>query len=182
MITERLHQYLKFKKLSFYQVEKTLQVSTGSISGAVKYKRNIGSNVLQKILLVYSDLSAEWLLRGTGDMILKGDQIFKGHKEPYQILSDNWLIDKTLSFFNLKSKNDLISFFERIQGAKSGDVPSENVPDPFEAKVLEVIEKKYGSTLANADELYAMYLQRIMREGEDLLNGDSDHDKKKNQI
>lgn len=178
MITERLHEYFKYKGLSFYVVEKTLQVSTGSISGAVKYKRNIGSKVLQKVLLIYSDLSAEWLLRGTGGMLLDEDSADHEKGANYGAMSDNWLIDKTLSLFNMKSKNDLISFFERIHGTKTKSDSPEKTDDPFERIVLEIIEKKYGSTLANADELYAMYLQQLMREGEDMLNDGTDEIRK----
>ena len=178
MITERLHEYFKYKGLSFYVVEKTLQVSTGSISGAVKYKRNIGSKVLQKILLIYSDLSTEWLLRGTGGMLLDEERADHDKSIIYGAMSDNWLIDRTLSLFNLKSKNDLISFYERIHGTKSKSDRSEQNDDPFERLVLEIIEKRYGSTLANAEELYAMYLQKLMREGEDMLNDDSDEMRK----
>ena len=177
MITERLHEYFKYKGLSFYVIEKTLQVSTGSISGAVKYKRNIGSKVLQKILLVYSDLSAEWLLRGTGSMILDNEKN-QDKSTTYGTLSDNWMIDRTLSLFNLKSKHELISFFERIDGAKHKLDDTEETYDPFETLILEIIEKKYGSTLANVEELYAMYLQKLMREGEDMLNDDSDEIRK----
>ena len=180
MISERLKEYFEFKGISYYEVEKTIQVSTGCISGAVRHKRNIGSNILQKILLVYDDLNAEWLFRGTGNMLLIDQGQTNETSKKYQSLTDNWLIDRMLTFFNLRSKAELIKFFERISGEASGMPNNEEELNDFERKVLEIVEKKYGSTLTNADELYAMYLQKLMREGEELLDQNSPENKKKN--
>ena len=173
MITKRLKEYFEYKGLSYYKVEKTLQVSTGSISGAVKHGRNLGSKVLRKLLIVYPDLSAEWLLRGTGNMLLTSTDRTEGENLRYQMLSNDWLIDKAITFFNLKSKHELISFFERIFKSEAPD-DADNGIDLFERKVLEIIDKRYGSTLENAEELYALYLQTMMREGENLIERDFD--------
>ena len=182
MISQRLKEYFEYKGVSFYVVEKAIQVSTGCISGAVRHKRNLGSNILQRVLLVYPDLSAEWLFRGTGPMILteqpeENEQLLK-----YQALSDHWLIDRMLNFFNFQSKNQLISFFERIHGEGNRYSGADSSFDQFEKMVLEAVEKRYGSTLANADELYAMYLQKIMREGENMLDEDNNENERENSM
>ena len=182
MISDRLKEYFEFKGISYYEVEKTIQVSTGCISGAVRHKRNIGSNILQKILIAYDDLNAEWLFRGTGEMIRSGSNYSDEPGLRYQSLSDNWLIDKMLSFFNLKSKNDLIGFFEKIYGGHSHAEKNNSELSPFDKQVLEVVEKKYGSTLANADELYAMYLQKLMREGEEMIDNNADDNGLENSL
>ena len=174
MISDRLKEYFEFKGISYYEVEKTIQVSTGCISGAVRHKRNIGSNILQKILVVYDDLNAEWLFRGTGEMIRNRSSYSVEPSLRYQSLSDNLLIDRMLSFFNLKSKNELIGFFERIYEGSSHSKKTGSELSPFDNLVLEVVEKRYGSTLANADELYAMYLQKLMREGEEMIDKNTD--------
>ncbi len=161
MITKRLQEYFQFKGLSYYEVEKQIEVSTGSISGAVKQGRNIGSRSLQKILLIYTDLSAEWLLRGEGEMLLTEEK------------TKDWLIDRILIFFGLSSKPELISFFERIYAAEAPGGTQLGGKDPLETLVLEIIERNYGGTLRNAEELYAMYLQKIMREGENMLGDDT---------
>lgn len=181
-ITKRLHEYFQHKGLSYYKIERTLQVSTGSLSGAVKHERNISSKVLQKIFSVYTDLSAEWLFRGRGSMILGESPVKEGEDLDYRMLSSDWLIDRVISFFNFKSKHELISFFERIH---SKDLPSDGEKaelDFFESKVLEIVEKKYGSTLENAEELYALYLQKIMREGENMLKDDLTIEDKENSV
>ncbi len=174
MISERLKEYFEHKDISYYEVEKTIEVSTGCISGAVRHKRNIGSNILHKILLAYEDLSAEWLFRGTGEMLLDNDGFVDRKVTKYDSLTDNWLIDRMLTFFNLRSKNELIGYFERISTRIEPSAEQANNQSPFEMRVLEIVESKYGSTLSNAEELYAMYLQKLMREGEEMLNNDGD--------
>ena len=70
MPLNRLHQFVQFKNLSLNQFEKSLEVSHGSISNAIKNNKSIGSRVIQKILDTYPELSAEWFFRGEGPMIL----------------------------------------------------------------------------------------------------------------
>ena len=169
MITQRLNEYIQYKGLSYYKVEKTLKVSTGSISGAIKRRRSIGSKILQRILLVYPDLSAEWLLRGEGKMLIDERSGTEINNLGYETLTNDWLIDRILLFFNLKSKNELVSFFERIWGEPLSEESEPNKISRFEKTVLEIVEKKYGGVLSNAEELYALYLKQMMREGEDML-------------
>lgn len=73
MITiERFKEYLDAKGIANARAEKDCGFSNGLIGNALKTKTSVGSDKLEKILSVYSDLSAEWLLRGTGSMI-KGE-------------------------------------------------------------------------------------------------------------
>ena len=82
MITiERFKTYLNTKDITNSRAEKDCGLSNGLIGNALKTRSTIGSDKLEKILTAYPDLSAEWLLRGTGSMII-GDgiapeQIFK---------------------------------------------------------------------------------------------------------
>ncbi len=73
MVTiERFKEYLDAKGIANARAEKDCGFSNGLIGNAYKTKTAMGSDKLEKILSVYSDLSAEWLLRGTGTMI-KGE-------------------------------------------------------------------------------------------------------------
>jgi hypothetical protein len=67
---ERLRVYLDSKGIVNARAEKECGLSNGLIGNAVKTLTAVGSDKLEKILSVYSDLSAEWLLRGVGDMII----------------------------------------------------------------------------------------------------------------
>lgn len=70
---ERILQYLDNKgitKYKFYQ-------ETGISNGALSQMKGLSESSIVKILSKYEDLSAEWLLRGEGDMLRSG--IVKEH-------------------------------------------------------------------------------------------------------
>lgn len=65
---ERILQYLDNKgitKYKFYQ-------ETGISNGALSQMKGLSESSIVKILSKYEDLSAEWLLRGEGDMLRSG--------------------------------------------------------------------------------------------------------------
>lgn len=66
---ERFKEYMTYKRLTNYKAEIECGLSNGLIKNALKEGSSLGSDKLEKILSVYPDLSAEWLLRGTGSMI-----------------------------------------------------------------------------------------------------------------
>lgn len=66
-IKERLFQYLDYKSISPTKAEYTLSWGKGALIKA----KSISAEKAGEFLLHFNDLSAEWLLRGTGDMILK---------------------------------------------------------------------------------------------------------------
>ncbi len=87
MITiERLKMYLDAKGIKNAQAEKACGFSNGLIGNALKDSSSIGSDKLERILIIYPDLSAEWLLRGTGEMIVgdgeNPEQLFRALNMP----------------------------------------------------------------------------------------------------
>lgn len=68
--TERLKEYLDYKGIANYRAEVDCGLSNGLLKNALKAGSSLGSDKLEKILDAYPDLSAEWLLRGTGTMII----------------------------------------------------------------------------------------------------------------
>lgn len=64
---ERLQEYLKFKGVSPTSAERTLGWGVGAFTKA----KSITADRAQEFLLFFSDLSAEWLMRGEGEMIRK---------------------------------------------------------------------------------------------------------------
>lgn len=83
MLAERLGQYIITKKISYYSFENSIKASRGSVSKAVKNNKSIGSNVIENILLVYTDLNPVWLLTGKGEMLFanKNSNNFKEASE-----------------------------------------------------------------------------------------------------
>lgn len=69
MVTEKISEYLVAKGISMYAFENAIGASRGSISKAVKENKSIGSQVLENILRVYSDINPDWLLTGRGSML-----------------------------------------------------------------------------------------------------------------
>jgi DNA-binding Xre family transcriptional regulator len=67
----RLEEYVAKRGDNFAQLTKAIGVSVGYFSRMRKVKGSLGAEVLARILMYYSDLSADWLLTGQGTM-LKG--------------------------------------------------------------------------------------------------------------
>lgn len=77
----RFKTYLDSKKIKNAQAERDCGLSNGLIKAALSAGSSFGSDKLEKILNTYPDLSAEWLLRGTGSMLITDginqEQVFK---------------------------------------------------------------------------------------------------------
>lgn len=69
-VLERLNDYIVSKGISMKAFEESVSMSNGSLGKTIKEGNGIRTDKLENILLVYPDLSAEWLLRGVGSMIL----------------------------------------------------------------------------------------------------------------
>lgn len=139
MILNRLGDYLLYKNLSFNKFEKSLSVSHGSISNACKRQKNIGSNVIENILNTYPEISAEWLLRGTGEMLNSDDQTNFTKRDLLDKELNDELIQQAAQFFNFKNRNELQEFLNQ---STNSDMTS-----PLEQMILQVWENKYGQEL-----------------------------------
>lgn len=65
----RIHQFADNQGLSIREIERSIGVTNGLIAGAIRNNREIGSDKVENILQTYEQLSAEWLLRGEGEML-----------------------------------------------------------------------------------------------------------------
>ncbi|MBP3354123.1 MAG: hypothetical protein J6L02_05685 [Bacteroidales bacterium] len=70
MILKRLKEYLDYKGISISAFEKSVGMSNASFSKQLNTGKTIGADKLENILTKYFDLSADWLLRGEGEMII----------------------------------------------------------------------------------------------------------------
>lgn len=73
-MNKRLKQYLSFRGLTVAELEREIGVANGTLGRAVRTGGAIGTDKLEKILSLHSDLSAEWLMRGEGEMIRKAGE------------------------------------------------------------------------------------------------------------
>lgn len=136
MILNRIRDYLLHRDLSFNKFEKSLGVSHGSISNAWKHQRNIGSNVIEKIMATYPEINAEWLLRGTGEMLsADGNEASRTENR----LSDEVLISQMLAYLGLQDRKELQVFLDRSSDS--------DYVNPLERMIMRIWEKKYGREL-----------------------------------
>lgn len=64
-IKDRIQQYIDYKGISIYRLEATAELSKGYWAKT----KSISADVAMRISRIYPDISAEWLLRGEGEMI-----------------------------------------------------------------------------------------------------------------
>lgn len=69
MILDRIKLYIDTKDISIAAFEKSVGMSNASFSKSLKNNGAIGTDKLENILSIYSDISPEWLLTGQGDML-----------------------------------------------------------------------------------------------------------------
>lgn len=105
----RILQYIEYKGVSKYKFYK----QTGLSNGFLDKNTNMGTDKCEKIIDVYSDLNAEWLITGKGQM-LKSDilqdnsESFSHENCPLQPMIENQqkLIDAQSELIN--TQNGLI--------------------------------------------------------------------------
>lgn len=68
-IVERIAQYAENKGLSIRQLEIAVGAGNGTISKAIKDKKDIQAKWIEKILYTYDDIDAVWLATGKGEML-----------------------------------------------------------------------------------------------------------------
>jgi len=83
-----IQQYIDYKGITVYNFEKKLGTRS-TIHKAIKSNSKLRSDILSKIIETFSDIRAEWLLTGEGEMIKETPQ-----KQP--IMSKNSLIKQNI--------------------------------------------------------------------------------------
>ena len=68
--TTRFKAYIDAKGIKNAQAERDCGLSNGLLASALHKNAALGGDKLEQILNAYPDLSAEWLLRGTGEMLV----------------------------------------------------------------------------------------------------------------
>jgi len=66
---QRLGKYIDFKNIKVSVFEKKTGMSNASFGKALKEKRSIGTDKLENILKIYTDINPQWILTGKGPML-----------------------------------------------------------------------------------------------------------------
>lgn len=65
-IKDKIKTYINYKGISVNSFEKSI----GASNGYIRNTNNVSADILARMCQVYDDVSAEWLLRDRGEMIL----------------------------------------------------------------------------------------------------------------
>ena len=77
---ERIFYFAELKKISINKFSTQIGVSNSYFNKMRKNKASVGSDIIEKILRIYPELNAEWLLTGNGD-ILKAEKEMRCEKD-----------------------------------------------------------------------------------------------------
>lgn len=108
MVSERIGEYIEAKGISYYAFENSLGASRGSISKAVKDGKSIGSQMLEKILSVYTDLNPAWLLTGHGDMFTGSGS---DNIRTYKLKTDTTIESQQIPLYDIEAVAGLVPLF-----------------------------------------------------------------------
>lgn len=146
MISERVGQYIDKKGISYYAFENSLGASRGSISKAVKEGKSIGSNVLETIMSIYTDINPNWLLTGQGDMFM-GDDEFLMNREvaTFNLKTDNSLENQQIPLYDIEAVAGLVPLFS----GKANQTPIDYISIPR-------LPKCDGAVYVTGDSMYPL--------------------------
>lgn len=92
-IYQRITLILEDKQLSVNALSKLVEMSQTTLNTQLKGERALSANVVAKVLSVFPDVSAEWVMRGVGTMYHKegdGEEVsYMVAEEPkHEVLAD----------------------------------------------------------------------------------------------
>lgn len=146
MVSERVGQYIAKKGVSYYAFENSIGASRGSISKAVKEGKSIGSQVLENILSVYTDMNPIWLLTGIGEVFIDNPEILQNKKiEAFRLKTDRELENQQIPLYDIEAIAGLVPLF---QDSKSQD-PIDHISIPH-------LPKCDGAVYVTGDSMYPL--------------------------
>jgi phage repressor protein C with HTH and peptisase S24 domain len=146
MVSERIGQYIKKKGISYYAFENSLGASRGSISKAVKEGKSIGSNVLENIMSIYTDINPNWLLTGQGKMFLEQDNFLENrHLTTFQLKTDYSIESQQIPLYDIEAVAGLVPLFN-----------DSNVKQPIDYISIPRLPKCDGAVYITGDSMYPL--------------------------
>lgn len=122
MILERIKEYIDFKKLAVSAFERSIGMSNASFGKSLKNGGAIGTDKLENILNIYTDINPVWLLTGKGDMLV-GEK--NSTSEPIDVNAGNYFIEKIAQQAEeIGSLKERIKQLERTKDTSAWDAPT----------------------------------------------------------
>ena len=145
MVSERLGLYLEKKGISFYAIENSLKAGRGTISKAVKERKSIGSNLLENILSLYSDLNPSWLLTGEGHMLRNESSFEATSIQAYPLRSDHSVHYQQIPLYDIEATAGLVPLFTE----STNNIPLDHITIPN-------LPKCDGAIYVTGDSMYPL--------------------------
>ncbi|WP_282055066.1 hypothetical protein [Maribacter luteus] len=173
MLLERINIFLDYSNLSYNKFEKSINASRGTISRALKHNKTIGSNVVESILDVYPNLSAEWLLRGKGEMIIANEH--SKEVNPSRLDLEKERVGHMIDFYDMIEESKLVEVIQKLYNNHQDKIEESHSHDFLEHFVLRTWEKKYGAELKHINRMLEIFyrerMERVVKnEEQDLQN------------
>ena len=120
---QRLDQYIAYSGLNDNRLTVQAGLKVGIINSARKRNKGIGSENIEKILLVRKDLNARWLLTGEGEMLAEDSSQAEPNLVEY-LKKQNSELNEKIKQLNqeIKQLNQEISQLNRELGKKEGQI------------------------------------------------------------
>lgn len=92
---DRLKQFMDYKSITAGELADVLEVQRSNISHILNGRNKPGASFIEKLLVIYNDLNARWLLTGEGDMTigLKSGEISKEEEKDKKKIEDSHIKD-----------------------------------------------------------------------------------------
>lgn len=69
LMKDRIKQYIEYKGITAGELAVMLEVQRSNISHILNGRNKPGASFIEKLLVVFPDLNARWLLTGNGNMV-----------------------------------------------------------------------------------------------------------------
>jgi len=145
MLNSQIDIFIRHLNISYNEFERSINAGRGSISGAIKNSRNLGSNIVENILQTYPELNADWLLRGTGKMLKKSDDRLHEPNEKYLLRTDNVTDMQAIPLYNLEATAGLVELFQHV-----------NEKTPIDYLSIPNLPKCDGAVFVTGDSMYPL--------------------------
>ncbi|TPD71905.1 S24 family peptidase [Flavobacterium microcysteis] len=146
MVSERVGEYMAKKGISYYAFENSIGASRGSISKAVKDGKSIGSQVLENILAVYTDLNPTWLLTGQGNIFVDNEEILNNKQiETYRLRTDSYVENQQIPLYDIEAVAGLVPLFQ-----------DSKAQDPIDHISIPHLPKCDGAVYVTGDSMYPL--------------------------
>lgn len=120
MISKRIGEFIEAVGLSYYAFENSIGASRGAISKAVKDEKSIGSNVIERIISTYPQLSPNWLVTGNGEMLLSESEMPSG-VTTFRLKTDVTVESQKIPLYDLEAVAGIVPLFGSSGKTKPDD-------------------------------------------------------------